>query len=162
MIKENFKFPLLELVELVIGNPQSRETLIQKLNQDEHHVIRGKSFQLQPLLVLSNLNFKFLVCSFQYLILRLDSYQKTQQSLGIVWARPQVILVFEQKKSLAKCLEQSKAVRHIALTKSQRSKRQPLNSLRWLIYVQVFNSVVNTKLPVKLSYQRSITVSLET
>ena len=102
MIKENFKFPLLELVELVIGNPQSRETLIQKLNQDEHHVIRGKSFQLQPLLVLSNLNFKFLVCSFQYLILRLDSYQKTQQSLGMVWARPQVILVFEQKKSLAK------------------------------------------------------------
>ena len=102
MIKENFKFPLLELVELVIGNPQSRETLIQKLNQDEHHVIRGKSFQLQPLLVLSNLNFKFLVCSFQYLILRLDSYQKTQQSLGMVWARPQVIVVFEQKKSLAK------------------------------------------------------------
>ena len=102
MIKENFKFPLLELVELVIGNPQSRETLIQKLNQDEHHVIRGKSFQLQPLLVLSNLNFKFLVCSFQYLILRLGSYQKTQQSLGMVWARPQVILVFEQKKSLAK------------------------------------------------------------
>ena len=102
MIKENFKFPLLELVELVIGNPQSRETLIQKLNQDEHHVIRGKSFQLQPLLVLSNLNFKLLVCSFQYVILRLDSYQKTQQSLGMVWARPQVILVFEQKKSLAK------------------------------------------------------------
>lgn len=32
MIKENFKFPLLELVELAIGNPQSRETLIQKLN----------------------------------------------------------------------------------------------------------------------------------
>ena len=32
MIKENFKFPLLELVELVIGNPLSRETLIQKLN----------------------------------------------------------------------------------------------------------------------------------
>ena len=102
MIKENFKFPLLELVELVIGNPQSRQTLIQKLNQDEHHIILGKSFQLQPLLVLSNLNFKFLVCSFQYLILRLDSYQKTQQSLGMVWARPQVILVFEQKKSLAK------------------------------------------------------------
>ena len=102
MIKENFKFPLLQLVELAIGNPQSRETLIQKLNQDEHHIILGKSFQLQPLLVLSNLNFKFLVCSFQYLILRLDSYQKTQQSLGMVWARPQVILVFEQKKSLAK------------------------------------------------------------
>ena len=102
MIKENFKFPLLELAELVIGNPQSRQTLIQKLNQDEHHIILGKSFQLQPLLVLSNLNFKFLVCSFQYLILRLDNYQKTQQSLGIVWARPQVILVFEQKKSLAK------------------------------------------------------------
>ena len=102
MIKENFKFPLLELVELVIGNPQSRETLIQKLNQDEHHIILGKSFQLQPLLVLSNLNFKFLVCSFQYLVLRLDSYQKTQQSLGMVWARPQVIVVFEQKKSLAK------------------------------------------------------------
>ena len=102
MIKENFKFPLLELVELVIGNPRSRETLIQKLNQDEHHIILGKSFQSQPLLVLSNLNFKFLVCSFQYLILRLDSYQKTQQSLGMVWARPQVILVFEQKKSLAK------------------------------------------------------------
>ena len=102
MIKENFKFPLLELVELVIGNPQSCQTLIQKLNQDEHYIILGKSFQLQPLLVLSNLNFKFLVCSFQYLILRLDSYQKTQQSLGIVWARPQVILVFEQKKSLAK------------------------------------------------------------
>ena len=102
MIKENFKFPLLELVELVIGNPQSRQTLIQKLNQDEHHIILGKSFQLQPLLLFSNLNFKFLVCSFQYLILRLDSYQKTQQSLGMVWARPQVILVFEQKKSLAK------------------------------------------------------------
>ena len=102
MIKENFKFPLLELAELVIGNPQSRQTLIQKLNSDEHHIILGKSFQLQPLLVLSNLNFKFLVCSFQYLILRLDNYQKTQQSLGIVWARPQVILVFEQKKSLAK------------------------------------------------------------
>ena len=32
MIKENFKFPLLELVELAIGNSQSRETLIQKLN----------------------------------------------------------------------------------------------------------------------------------
>ena len=102
MIKENFKFPLLQLVELAIGNPQSRQTLIQKLNQDEHHIILGKSFQLQPLLVLSNLNFKFLVCSFQYLILRLDSYQKTQQLLGMVWARPQVILVFEQKKSLAK------------------------------------------------------------
>ena len=102
MIKQNFKFPLLELVELVIGNPLSRETLIQKLNQDEHHIILGKSFQSQPLLVLSNLNFKFLVCSFQYLILRLDSYQKTQQSLGMVWARPQVIVVFEQKKSLAK------------------------------------------------------------
>ena len=102
MIKENFKFPLLQLVELAIGNPQSRETLIQKLNQDEHHIILGKSFQLQPLLLFSNLNFKFLVCSFQYLILRLDSYQKTQQSLGMVWARPQVILVFEQKKSLAK------------------------------------------------------------
>ena len=102
MIKENFKFPLLQLVELAIGNPQSRETLIQKLNQDEHHIILGKSFQLQPLLVLSNLNFKFLVCSFQYLILRLDSYPKTQQSLGMVWARPQVILVFEQKKSLTK------------------------------------------------------------
>lgn len=64
MIKENFKFPLLELAELVIGNPQSRQTLIQKLNSDEHHIILGKSFQLQPLLVLSNLNFKFLVCSF--------------------------------------------------------------------------------------------------
>ena len=102
MIKENFKFPLLQLVELAIGNPQSRQTLIQKLNQDEHHIIHGKSFQLQPLLVLSNLNFKFLMCSFQYLILRLDSYQKTQQSLGMVWARPQVILVFEQKNSLAK------------------------------------------------------------
>ena len=102
MIKENFKFPLLQLVELAIGNPQSRQTLIQKLNQDEHHIILGKSFQLQPLLVLSNLNFKFLVCSFQYLILRIDSYQKTQQLLGMVWARPQVILVFEQKKSLAK------------------------------------------------------------
>ena len=102
MIKENFKFPLLQLVELAIGNPQSRQTLIQKLNQDEHHIILGKSFQLQPLLVLSNLNFKFLMCSFQYLILRLDSYQKTQQSLGMVWARPQVILVFEQKNSLAK------------------------------------------------------------
>ena len=33
----------------------------------------------------------------------------------------------------------------IALTKGERSKRQPLNSLRWLIYV--LNFVVNTKLP---------------
>ena len=39
------------------------------------------------------------------------------------------------------------------LTKGLRSKRQPLNSLRWSIYV--FNSVVNTKLLVILSHRRS-------
>ena len=38
-------------------------------------------------------------------------------------------------------------------------RRQPFNSLRWRIYV--FNSVVNTKLPAKLSHRRSTTVSLE-
>ena len=35
-----------------------------------------------------------------------------------------------------------------------------LNPLRWLVYV--FNSVVNTKLPVILSHRCSNTVSLET
>ena len=35
-------------------------------------------------------------------------------------------------------------------------RRQPFNSLRWRIYV--FNSVVNTKLPAKLSHRRSTTV----
>ena len=39
-------------------------------------------------------------------------------------------------------------------------ERQPLNLLRWSIYV--FNSVVNTNLPVTLSHERSTTVSLET
>ena len=39
-------------------------------------------------------------------------------------------------------------------------ERQPLNLLRWSIYV--FNSVVNTKLPVTPSHGRSTTVSLET
>ena len=42
----------------------------------------------------------------------------------------------------------------------KRLKKVPLNSLQRPIYV--FNSVVNTKLPVILSHQRSTTVSLET
>ena len=46
------------------------------------------------------------------------------------------------------------------LTKGKRSKRQPLNSFRWPIYV--FNSVVNTELLAILSHRRSTTVSLET
>ena len=44
--------------------------------------------------------------------------------------------------------------------KGRRSKRQLFYSLRWPI--NDFNSVVNTKLPTILSYQRSTTVSLET
>ena len=47
-----------------------------------------------------------------------------------------------------------------ALTKGYRSKCQLFYPLRWPIYV--FNSVVNTKLPVILSHRRSSTVSLET
>ena len=39
----------------------------------------------------------------------------------------------------------------------QRSKRQPLKSLRWQIYV--FNLVVNTKLPVILAKTRTGHVS---
>ena len=42
----------------------------------------------------------------------------------------------------------------------KRSKRQLFYSLRWLI--NVFNPVVNTKLPAILSHRRSTTVSLET
>ena len=38
----------------------------------------------------------------------------------------------------------------IALTNSERSKRQPLNSVRWLIYL--INSVDNTKLQLSLRY----------
>ena len=37
------------------------------------------------------------------------------------------------------------------LTKGERSKRQPLNSLRWSIYV--FNSVDNTELPLRKDSQ---------
>ena len=45
----------------------------------------------------------------------------------------------------------------IALTKGLRSKRQLFYSLRWPI--DVFNSVVNTKLPAILYHRRSTTVS---